>query len=469
VTAARSEALTGRLLLVEDDRPLRQMVAEFLVAAGHQVDEVAALDQAIARLRSRPYDVVLSDLVLERGHGLELLDAVREERFGCEVLIMTGHGDVATAVEAMRRGAYTFVTKPLDLTRLRIDVEKALEKRSLAASLARLQRAQEGREYGGLQACSPVMRGVISVLDRAAGSDSTVLILGPSGSGKELAARAVHEHSPRRAGPFVALHCGALAPELFEDELFGHAAGAFTGATAGRPGAFERADGGTLFLDEVAAAPARVQVALLRVLQERRVRPLGGEADRPVDVRVVAATNADLDAALAAGAFRRDLYYRLAAVVVRLPPLAERREDIPLLAASLLERAARRHGVQATLAPRALERLVEHDWPGNVRELAHVLERAVLLGRGGVIGASDLPLGPAEDEVPTLEQVEREHIRGVLARCAGNKLRAARLLGIPRASLYRKIARYGIDADEAARRPADRSPPRGGLQDARDH
>jgi two-component system response regulator HydG len=437
----------GKILLLDDDRALREMAAGFLRSLGHEVDDVATLEQARARIHARPYELVLADLILEHGTGLDLLADVRRAAIPCEVIIMTGHGGIESAVQAIREGAYDYVTKPLSLTRLALDVSRALEKRRLEEDVRRLAEAKDSA-FGGITAASPAMRPVVSLLRRAADSDSNLLLLGESGTGKEVAARAVHEHSRRAGQPFVAIHCGALPAELLESELFGHVKGSFTGADRERKGLFLAAHGGTLFLDEVGTASARVQVGLLRALQERRVRPVGAEKDVPVDVRIVAATNADLDAEMAEGRFRADLYYRLATFVVQIPPLRERREDIPLLVGPLLEDAMRRSGRKATVSPRALARLAGYAWPGNVRELAHVLERAVLLAEGSVIRERDLPFPAAaapEEVVPTLEEVERRHIEQVLARCGGNKVRAARLLGIPRPNLYRKLERYGLD------------------------
>ncbi len=440
-------AAGGKILLVDDDRALREMAAGFLRSLGHEVDDVATLEQARARIRARPFELVLADLILEHGTGLDLLAEIRREAIPCEVIIMTGHGGVESAVQAIREGAYDYVTKPLSLTRLSLDVGRALEKHRLEQDVLRLAAAKDNA-FGGITAASAAMRPVVSLLRRAADSDSNLLLLGESGTGKEIAARAVHEHSRRAGQPFVAVHCGALPGELLESELFGHVRGSFTGADRERKGLFLAANGGTLFLDEVGTAPARVQVGLLRALQERRVRPVGAEQDLPVDARIVAATNADLDAEMAEGRFRLDLYYRLATFVVQLPPLRERREDIPLLVGPLLEDAVRRSGRRATISPRALARLAGYDWPGNVRELAHVLERAVLLAEGSVIREQDLPLpepaGPG-GAVLTLEEVERQHIEQVLAQCGGNKVRAARLLGIPRPNLYRKLERYGLE------------------------
>ncbi len=435
---------SGRILVLEDDHALRRMVVEFLRSQGHDVEDVAELDQARARLRARPFDLVLSDLVLGHGTGLDLLRDVRTAGLPCEVIIMTGQGGVDAAVEAIRGGAYDFVTKPLDLTRLAIDVAKALEKKFLEDDVRRLREGPP-RGFGELVGASPAMAAVFALLDKAASADCNVLLLGESGTGKDVAARAIHERSPRRGGPFVPVHCGAIPGELLASELFGHVRGAFTGADRARRGLFAAADGGTIFLDEIGTAPLPVQVSLLRVLEERVVRPVGSEQGEPVDVRVIAATNADLAREMEAGRFREDLYWRLATVVVTLPPLRDRKEDLPLLVETLLARLAARTGRDVRPGPGVIERLAGYDWPGNVRELAHVLERAVLLAPEPVLRPEDLPL-PAEapGRVPTLEEVERDHVRRVLRLVGGNKLRAARLLGIPRGTLYRKIERYGL-------------------------
>ncbi len=438
-------AARGRILLLDDDRALRELAGEYLRSLGHAVVEAPGLAEARARLAEGAYDVVLADLVLGDGTGLDLLRDIRRQGLPSDVIIMTGHGGVEAAVEAIQHGAYDFITKPLTLTRLGLDVQKALEKRRLEQDVARLSSVARAR-CGGLVGASAPMQVVYRTLERAAPAPGSVLLLGESGTGKEVAARTIHQLSPRRDGPFVAVNCGALPEDLLESELFGHVRGAFTGADRDRRGLFFAAAGGTLFLDEIASAPPRVQVGLLRALQERRARPVGAERDVEADVRVIAATNADLDAEMAAGRFRPDLYYRLAGIVVRIPPLRERREDIPLLATEILDRLAAATGRPLGLAPRALERLVAQDWPGNVRELQHALERAVLLAPHTVLGERDLGLPDRDAErVPTLEEVEREHIRAVLVRCAGNKLRAARLLGIPRGTLYRKLERHGLE------------------------
>ncbi len=441
-------AAAGRILLLDDDRALREMAATYLRTVGHDVDDVGSLEQALSRVRSRPYEVVLSDLVLGKGTGLDLLAVVREEEIPAEVIIMTGHGGVEAAVQAIRQGAYDFITKPLSMTRLELDVRKALEKRRLQNDLARLSDSAAAG-FGDLVGSSSAMQATFGLLRTAAACDSNVLLLGESGTGKEVAAREIHRHSARRSGPFIPVHCGALPPELLESELFGHRRGAFTGADRARKGLFAAADGGTIFLDEMATAPLRVQVGLLRVLQERQVRPVGGHEQESVDVRVIAATNADLEAEMEAGRFRQDLYYRLATIVVRIPALRERLDDLPALASVFVKQQVGKTGRKATLSPRALQRLAAHEWPGNVRELEHLIEQVMVVGDAPVVRARDLPLPElkSNDRLRTLEEVEREHIELVMGHCSGNKVQAARLLGIPRATLYRKLERYGLDAE----------------------
>ncbi|RMG47295.1 MAG: sigma-54-dependent Fis family transcriptional regulator [Acidobacteria bacterium] len=459
---APGRADPGRVLIVDDERGVREVTAHRLKALGHEVDDVGSLAQAAARVHARPYDVVLTDLMLADGTGIDLLEQVKADGLDVEVIIMTGRGGVEDAVRAIRRGAYDFITKPLDRTRLELVISKALEKRRLERDLARLSRGERDG-FGDLVGSSAPMQALYRVLEKAAESDSTVLLLGESGTGKEVAARAIHERSKRRGGPFVPVHCGALPRDLLESELFGHRRGAFTGADRDKRGLIAAADGGTLFLDELGTAPPALQVKLLRVLQEHCVRPLGGVEDVKVDVRVIAATNADLDAEIEAGRFRSDLYFRLATVVVRLPPLREHREDIPLMVGVLCDRIARRTGRAVRLSPRAVERLMAYDWPGNVRELEHVIERAALLCDGPLIRARDLPLDPpaVENRIPTLEELEREHIERVLKLCGGNKLKAARLLGIPRGNLYRRLQRYGIGRDGSAGGAEARTPGKG--------
>jgi DNA-binding NtrC family response regulator len=439
----------GRVLVVDDDRAMLTMISEFMQSLGHQVESAASLAAARRAIHASSFDLILSDLMLDDGTGIDLLRELRRDGNGAEVIIMTGHGGIEAAIEATRAGAYDYITKPVALPRLQLDVENALEKLRLQRELESAARESRVR-FGDLLGVSSEMQQLFALLARVSQSESNLLLVGESGTGKDVAARAVHAASGRRAGPFVAVHCGALPAELLESELFGHVKGAFTSAERARSGRFVAAHGGTIFLDELGTAPLPVQVKLLRVLQHRVVCPVGSEVETPIDVRVIAATNADLEAEIAAGRFRQDLYYRLATFVVRMPPLRERPDDIPLLTSSILKRLAERFGRRAVLAPAALARLVSHAWPGNVRELEHLLEQAMVLSSGGVIRADQLPLitTPQASHFQTLEELEVEQIRRALVASKGNKRQAARLLGIPRASLYRKLERFGIEFDE---------------------
>jgi two-component system response regulator HydG len=413
--------------------------------------------------------VVVTDLMMPGMSGDALLRAVKAMSPETEVLLMTAHGTVESAVAAMKDGAYDFITKPLKRQAVVKSVRQAIEKASLVAEnralRARLADLAPGDE-GGLLGAAPTFRAVLETLRQAAPTSATVLLAGESGTGKELAARLVHDRSPRAAGPFVPINCAAIPESILEAELFGYEKGAFTGAVARKEGRFERADGGTLFLDEVGEMSPSVQVKLLRVLQDGQVDRLGGTGPVRVDVRIVAATNKDLQQLVATGSFREDLFYRLAVFPVRLPPLRERREDIPLLAATFLRRLAEKNGKRLTgFSPAALAALEAAPWPGNVRELLHAIERAVILARDEVVELADLPetvrpwsaaagaapsiSGPSELTVPlgtTMEEIERRVIRETLRQARGDKTLAAQLLGIAPRTIYRKL-----DRDEAGR------------------
>jgi DNA-binding NtrC family response regulator len=411
----------------------------------------ASAAAALEAMAQRPIDLMLADLWLRPDTGLDLLRQARQRFPDLLTIIMTGRADVETAVACLKEGAYDYITKPFDLHKLGRDVAKALERLRLQEDLEVLQQRLEGRtRLGALIGRSQRMQEIFTAIERVAATQSTVLVLGESGTGKEVVAREIHQRSPRSGHPFIAVNCGSLPATLLEGELFGHEKGAFTGADRDKAGLFEAADGGTIFLDEIGVTTPQTQVGLLRVLQEREVRRVGGTRSRRVDVRVLAATNADLDRAMESGAFRPDLYYRLSAVTLVLPPLRERLEDVPLLAASLLRDICQRLGKPPrALSQRALEALMTHRWPGNVRELANVLEQAVIFSTRPELRPRDIPIphaaaGVAAGETETLEQVERRHIERVLQITSGNKLRAARILGIPRASLYRRIHRFGL-------------------------
>jgi len=418
--------VSAPVLVVEDRRTLAEMLAETLRAEGYEVEVRLRGDEAVAALGSeRRYLAVITDLKLPGADGLAVLRAARAAAPWLPVFVITGYATVATAVEALKSGARDYFEKPLDMERVLAGLRAAVEPlRALGGADAELPE---------LIGSAPAFAAAVAALTRVAPTEATVLLNGPSGSGKELFARALHRLSPRRSGPFVAFNCAAVPETLVESELFGHERGAFTGASARHLGRFEQAGGGTLLLDEIGEVPLATQVKLLRVLEERTVNRLGGEGEVAVDVRVVAATNRDLAEAVAQGGFRRDLFHRLDVFPIVLPALDERREDVPALAVYLLGRAAARHGVAAPLLETAaLAALVLSPWPGNVRELANVVERAVIVARGDRIGPVDLGLDPRACR----EALETPAVAALARRLAGEQLPAlADYLGVPAARL----------------------------------
>ena len=442
-----------RVLVADDERNLRELLVRELARRGHAVEGVPDGQAALDRLREEMADVLLLDMKMPRLPGIEVLRSLRDHAEAPQVIVMTGFGEVATAVEAMKLGAYDYLTKPARIEELDLLIRKAADKGRLIRQNTALRAHLDGdAAQGGIISANAAMEEVLRVVDRVAPTDSSVLILGESGTGKELVARAVHERSPRAGQAFVAIHCGALPREVLESELFGHEKGAFTGAVNAKPGLIELAEGGTLFLDEIGEMEPESQVRLLRVLESRSFFRVGGTRRRTVDMRVVAATNRDLAEAIRQGAFRQDLYYRINTITVSLPPLRERREDIRLLAQHFLEQNAA-YG-RKRLAPAALACLERYEWPGNVRELQHAIQRGVILATGDEIGPSDLPVEiqcgePASAQVPgSLEAVERQHIVATLRQVKGHRAKAAAVLGIDPKTLYRKIIGYGIRPDD---------------------
>ena len=455
-----------RLLVVEDEASYRELLARQLQKRGHAVEAVGSAEEALA-LSGEP-DVVLCDISLPGLTGIELIERLRARDPSTQCIVLTGQGSIQTAIEAMKLGAYHYFEKPVKLQELELYVQGAGEKRrALRENLdsRELRRRERVPTFVGTAPCVEEVRRLI---ERVAGSDAPVLIEGETGTGKDLVARAVHEASPRRERPFVAVNCGALSETLLENELFGHVAGAFTGATQEQRGLFEVADGGTLFIDEVAEMSLEIQKKFLRVLEEGDFRRLGESLTRHADVRVVAATNRRLEERVAEGAFRQDLYYRLAVLSIRTPPLREHPEDLALLVEELLERARARHGrAPVTVEPRALEALRRYPWPGNVRELRNVLERALVLCPGSAIRLEDCrgigeapargatpsqplprptlpPVTASADGDQSLLELERAHVQKVLEEAEGNKTLAAKRLGISLRSLYRKLERLDL-------------------------
>jgi two-component system response regulator PilR (NtrC family) len=460
-----------RVLVVDDEPGLRDMLAIFFGRDGYEVTLAGGFLAAKEALQNTtsPYGLVLTDLMMPDGSGLDLLPLIKARAADTEVIVMTAHGALDTAVEAMRRGAYDFVTKPFATAELRAIAAKAFEKGQIVAENRRL-RAQVEREHPAkdLLGHSEAMRQIVDLLRRAASGRSTVLITGESGTGKERIARALHDLSDRAGKPFLVVNCGAIPEALLESELFGHDKGAFTGATARHLGMFREAEGGTVLLDEIGELPLQMQVKLLRVIQERKVRAVGGTAETPVDVRILAATNRPVEDDVKAGTFRQDLYYRLNVIRVEVPPLRARKEDVALLAEHFLVRCAAEHGKEARgFSADALRALDAYDYPGNVRELENLVERAVALAQGPVIGLGDLPREvsggagkpsaslvdlPAEgtrlDDV--LGEVERRLILQALERTGGVRTAAAKVLGVTLRSLRYRLQKHALGSDDEA-------------------
>jgi two-component system response regulator HydG len=452
----------SRLLVVDDEDAFPRLV-KALLGDVHTIDLARSVDEALAKLEDVAYDVVLTDLHLPPGpDGIELIKQARARELDVPFIMLTGHATVETAVAAMKEGAFDYLRKTATGDELRAALQRALAHGRMAREVKRLR--GEVAEARGLRdrpvGSSLSMREVLSLAERVAPSEASILILGESGTGKELLARVIHRASARRDGPFVAFDCSALAPSLVESELFGHEKGAFTGAQRARRGLFREAQGGTLFLDEIGDVAPEVQNKLLRVLQEREVKPVGGDTFVKIDVRIVAATNKDLKQMIANGRFREDLYYRLAVVPLELPPLRERREDIPELVRYFLGRRKGAGPRPSEIAPDALDKLATYRWPGNIRELENIVERAAILSDGKIIIARDIPpLGSAPAPAPDLpapadgtlkervatvvRAVERQAIVDAL-KSEGTPTKAARRLGISRASLYAKLKELEI-------------------------
>ena len=450
----------AKILVADDEINIREALAALLEADGHCVSAAASSEQAMDFLREDQFDVVISDLRMNGRSGLDLLRWIRDSFPATEVIILTAYGTVEGAVEAMKLGAYDYVAKPVDRERLGLLIDKALEKQRLSRENRNLRRRLSVKEeYSNIIGNCAQIRAIFNVISEVAPTNATVLITGESGTGKELIARAIHDRSIRREHPFVSVNCGALPDTLMESELFGYEKGAFTGAVATRIGRIELASQGTLFLDEVGDMSPKTQVDLLRILQDRELRRLGGTRPITVDVRFIAATNMDLKVEIDERRFREDLYYRLNVVPVVVPPLRERREDIPLLLDSFLrEFCSIYQKPPKTFASRTLELLIHYSWPGNIRELRNLVERLVLLSRTDPIGPADLPeqiRQAAGDDHPEitlqldqpLREAEKAIIGDVLSRVTHNRTMAARLLGISLRALHYKIKRYGLDTN----------------------
>ena len=446
--------LKSRILIVDDEESTRDLFAELLQRWGYDVDQTADGHGALKIAAETHPDVIISDLVMPKLDGLALVRALREEQPDTPVVIITGKGTIDAAVEAVREGVFDFVEKPLDPTRLKVILQRALEKKETLHEMQVLRRRLGQVDSSiGLVGNSPPMRRAMELVEKVAPSKASVVITGQSGTGKEMVARAIHQLSPRRDKPFIAINCSAIPSTLIESEMFGHERGAFTGADQRRLGAWELADGGTLFLDEVGEIPIELQAKFLRVLEEERLRRLGGKSEILVDVRVVSATNRDLKEEIKSGRFREDLYFRLNVFHINLAPLKERRDDIPVLVQHFIDRFGRDAGKKLQgISPQAMKLLTDYAWPGNIRELRNTLERAVILCGTGTIEPEHLPselaAGGGESaylKLPyglPLREIEKEYILATLGRLQNNKARTAQALGISEKTLYNKLYRY---------------------------
>ncbi|MEX1361991.1 MAG: sigma-54 dependent transcriptional regulator [Nannocystaceae bacterium] len=451
------DRVQGRVLIVDDDVDLLDLLVAGLTAQGYEAEGCVSAEKGLAALAESRFDVILADINLPGMSGIEFCSRVVEERPDRAVIVMTAFGSMKSAVAAMRAGAYDYIAKPLDVDAVGLRIGRVVREGRIRDEARRLRAVVEVKEsYGGLLGSSPAMQKIYDLLERVADSDASVLVTGESGTGKELVARAIHDRGPRRDGAFVAVNCSAVPENLLESELFGHAKGAFTDARNDRQGLFTQAGGGTLFLDEIGEIPMVMQPKLLRALEERRVRPVGSNTEIDFDVRLVAATNRDLEAAVEEGRFREDLFFRINVIHVDLPPLRSRGTDVLSLAQHFLGRYSLQAGKQVQgISPAAAQRLCDYEWPGNVRELRNCMERAVALTRYTDVQVEDLPervskyrrshvVIASDDptELVPLEEVERRYILRVVETVGGNKTMASKILGLDRKTLYRKLERY---------------------------
>ncbi len=450
------------ILVVDDEFALRDSLSRWLVKDGFDAVPAASAESALAMAGHRAFDAAVVDVRMPGMDGLELQAALHAIDPAMEVVIVTAFGSVETAVKALKDGAFDYLTKPVDPAELSHLLQRAVEKRRMASENQNLKRLiDEMVSVDTIVGESPAISKVIELIRQVAPTDATVLVTGESGTGKELIARAIHANSTRRYAPMIPVNCGAIPESLLESELFGHEKGAFTNATQRRRGKIEMADGGTLFLDEIGSIPERMQVELLRVLEDKSFTRVGGQDTVRVDFRVICATNESLEVAVGAGKFRRDLFYRINVFSIEAPPLRLRPDDIPLLANHFVERFARQMDRKITgISAEAMRRLSEHHWPGNVRELCNAIERAMVVGKPPEIRPDDLPLSAPRAAVMTqscddsLEEIERRHIQGVLERTGWNIAQAAHVLRIDRVTVYNKIRKFGLSRDGAGKHPA---------------
>jgi DNA-binding NtrC family response regulator len=442
------------LMIVDDERAVREVCREVAQSLGFNTFVADSAEHAYRQLDTQGIDVVLLDLKLPGAGGLEALHQIRERRPDAVVIVVTGYGTVHSAVQAMKNGAYDYMTKPFSMEELRLLLERVAAHLKLKSENRILREKIKSKQgFGSIVGRAPEMEKLYRIIAKAAQSNHPVLILGESGTGKEMVARSIHFSGPYRDKPFIPVDCGSLVPTLIESELFGYVKGAFTGALQAKEGLLAIAEGGTVFLDEVGELPVDLQAKLLRAIQEKEIRPVGSTKRIAINVRILAATNRDLEQAVAQGAFRRDLYFRLNVLSLRIPPLRERRQDVPLLAGYFLERLARTSGEERTLSDEAMKAMLAYDWPGNVRELENCLERAWALTTGPVINSADLPsaihsVSPAPEsgngstKILPMAELEKQTILNTITHLNGDKLLAARLLGIGKTTLYRKLKEY---------------------------
>ncbi len=456
--AVRREVVPMNVLIVDDEQSIRETCAVVASQTGMNPIAVATAEEAFEVLEHSPVDILLTDLKLPRTTGVELLKLVRDLHPEIAVVVLTQYGTIDSAVEVTRLGAMDYVTKPFRIEELRSRLERVARAVELQQENRLLREQLQHRPgFGGFIGLSMKMQRVYRMIEKVSQHEYPVLILGESGTGKELVARSIHYSGPRKDRAFAPVDCSSLVPTLIESELFGYVKGAFTGAVQSKQGLLEAASGGTLFLDEIGDMPVDLQAKLLRALQEREVKPVGSTERRQINVRVIAATNRDLESAIRAGTFRQDLYFRLNVVQLKLPPLRDRKSDIPLLVTAFLEKFSDPQGPVRTISEEAMRRLIAYDWPGNVRELENAVERAVALGSGPIVHVADLPSNlqyptterlPEKDEILPLEELERRAILRTLRETGGDKLSAARMLGIGKTTLYRKLKQYNMEPAE---------------------
>ncbi len=445
------------LLIVDDERAIREVCRELAQSLGFNAAVADSAEQAFRTLETQPIDVVLLDLKLPGTGGLQALHALRQKHPEVAVVVVTGYASVQSAVQAMKEGAYDYVTKPFSMEELRLLLERVTAHLKLKSENRTLREKIKSKQgFGSMIGRSPEMEKLYRIVAKAAQSAHPVLIFGESGTGKEMVARAIHYCGALRDKPFIPVDCGSLVPTLIESELFGYVKGAFTGANQSKDGLLALAEGGTVFFDEMGELPLDLQSKLLRAIQEKEIRPVGGTKRLPINVRILAATNRDLEQGVAQGTFRRDLYFRLNVLTLRIPPLRERRQDIPLLAAHFLERTCRDTGREQTLSDEALKAMLAYDWPGNVRELENCLERACALVSGPVIHVNDLPTvihsaagttlmaGDRSSRIQPIAELEKNTIINTITQLNGDKLLAAKMLGIGKTTLYRKLKEYAV-------------------------